>query len=116
MFAAYVLVTLVAALANIYAATLDFNRSESILDNMNRLGVPQSRLATLGGLKVAGALGLLVGIAVPLIGIAAAAGLVLFFVGAIATALHARWYAHISYPAAFLVLASASLALLVAKS
>ena len=44
---------------------------------------------TLGVLKAAGALGLLIGIRVPAVGIAAAAGLVLFFIGAIIT--HLRW-------------------------
>jgi hypothetical protein len=34
-----------------------------------------------------------------------------FFVGAIVTAMRARWYAHISYPAIFLGLAVASLVL-----
>jgi hypothetical protein len=46
----------------------------------------------LGILKAAGAIGLLVGIGVPLIGTAAAVGLVLFFIGAIITHLRARDY------------------------
>jgi hypothetical protein len=56
-----------------------------------------------------GALGLLGGIAIPLIGVAASVGLVLFFVGAIFSAMRARWYAHIPYPATFLLLAVGSL-------
>jgi hypothetical protein len=115
MATAYVIVTVLAAAANAYAATQDFSRAEWIVDNMTRLGVPQSRLFMLGALKLAGALGLLVGIAVPVIGVAAAVGLVLFFVGAIATAVHAHWYAHLSYPVAFLVLASAALVLRLAS-
>jgi len=86
-------------------------RPEWLVANMTRLRVPQSWIFSLGALKAAGALGLLAGIGLPMIGIAAAAGLVLFFVGAIVTALHAHWYAHISYPATFLVLAVASLVL-----
>ena len=45
-----------------------------------------------GALKAAGALGLLVGIRVPLIGIATAVGLILFFVGAIIIHLRGRDY------------------------
>ena len=60
------------------------------LANMAKLGVPESSLTTLGILKAVGALGLLVGISMPLIGIAAAVGLTLFFVGAIITHLRAR--------------------------
>ena len=53
--------------------------------NMARTGVPESWMTMLGILKAAGALGLLAGFVVPPIGIAAAVGLILFFVGAIIT-------------------------------
>jgi len=110
MFAAYLTVTLLAVAVNGWAASNDFTRPAWVVDNMDRLGIPRSQLAPLGWLKAAGALGLLVGIAVPFIGVAAATGLALFFVGAIVTVVRARWYAH-WYPVAFLVLAVASLAL-----
>jgi hypothetical protein len=115
MFVAFVVVTLVAIAANAYGASADFTRAEWILVNMDRLGVPASWLSPLGALKVAGALGLLVGIAVPQIGVAAAAGLVLFFLGAIVTAMRAHWYAHIPYPTVFLLLAAGSLTLRLAS-
>ncbi len=53
---------------------------------MVKAGVLESWMTTLDILKAAGALGLLVGIDVPLIGTAAAVGLILFFVAAIITA------------------------------
>jgi hypothetical protein len=111
MFTAYVIVTILAAAANTYAATNDFMRAEMVLASMNRLGVPESQLFLLGALKAAGAAGLLVGIGVPAIGLAAAVGLVLFFVGAIVTAVRAHWYTHVPQPAAFLMLAAGSLVL-----
>ncbi len=92
MFAAYVVVTVLAAPANIYAATNDFRRPQWLLSTMNKLGVPESSLPILGILKAAGAVGLLIGIGMPVIGIAAAAGLALFFVGAVITHLGARDY------------------------
>ena len=52
--------------------------------------MPESWLPVLAILKAAGALGLLVGIGVPMIGTAAAVGLTLFFVAAIFTHLRAR--------------------------
>jgi hypothetical protein len=110
VFAAYVVVTVLAAAANAYAATVDLTRAGWVVDNMSRLGVPTPWLPALGGLKAAGAAGLLVGIAVPPIGVAAAAGLVVYFLGAVATVVRARWYAHV-YPLPFLALAAASLAL-----
>jgi DoxX-like family len=85
MFAAYVMITVLAAAANTYAATHDFTRPQWLLTNMSKLGVPDSWLTPLGILKAAGALGLLVGIGVPWIGTAAAVGLTLFFVGALFT-------------------------------
>jgi len=114
MFSAYLVVTLVAAAANGYAATVDFTRPDWVVTNMTRLGVPQTWLSTLGVLKAAGALGLLVGIAVAPIGVAAAVGLVLFFTGAVVTVVRARWYAHV-YPVVYLLLAAASLALRLAS-
>jgi hypothetical protein len=63
MFIAYILVTLLAAAANIFSATLDFTRYKQILNNMAKAGVSESWMTTLGILKAAGAIGLLVGIA-----------------------------------------------------
>jgi hypothetical protein len=59
---------------------------------MAKVGVSESWLTTLGLLKAAGALGLLAGIRIPLIGIAAGLGLVLFFVAAVITHLRGRDY------------------------
>jgi hypothetical protein len=72
-------------------------------------------MTPLGLLKAAGALGLLVGVVVPPIGIAAAAGLVLFFVGAIITHLRARFYS-LTLSISVLTLAVAALVLRLAAS
>ncbi|MGA8673735.1 MAG: DoxX family protein [Candidatus Acidiferrales bacterium] len=90
MLTAYVVVTIIAAIANSYAPANDFIRPKWLLANMTKLGVHESWLTKLGLLKAAGAVGVLAGIRVPLIGIAAAVGLVLFFVGAIITHLRSR--------------------------
>lgn len=116
MFTAYVVITVLVAAANTAAATVDFARADWVVGNMTKYGVPHSWLFPLGVLKAAGAVGLLVGIAVPLIGIAASVGLILYFVGAIVTVMRANWYAHIPYPAAFLALAAGALALRLAAS
>jgi DoxX-like family len=108
-------VTLLAAVANALSATLDFIRFKQILINMAWVGVPESWITMFGALKAAGALGLLVGIGVPLIGTAAAIGLVLFFVGAIVTHLRARDYSF-GLAIVFLLLAVAALTLRLASS
>jgi hypothetical protein len=51
------------------------------------------------------------GIAVPAVGVAAAAGLLLYFVGAVGTVVRSRWYSHLPFPALFLLLAGGCLAL-----
>ena len=112
MFTAYVVVTVLAAVMNASAAYLDFNSADWIVDFMTRYGVPHSWLFLLAVLKAAGAVGLLVGIAFPVIGSAAALGIVVYFVGALATVVRARCWSHIVFPLLFLLPAAASLVLL----
>ncbi len=114
MFTAYLIITILAAAANIFSATCDFVRYEKGSIAMAKAGVPESCLTTLGVLKAGGALGLLVGIAVPLMGTAAAVGLILFFVGAIITHLRGRDYS-LGPAIVFLLLALAALALRLAS-
>jgi hypothetical protein len=114
MHTAYVVVTLLAALALTFSATADLVRYHQVLTNMARAGVPESWLTNLGILKAAGAVGLLVGLAIPAIGVAAAIGVILFFVGAIITPLRAHWYSF-SYPSVYLLLAAGSLSLRLAS-
>ena len=115
MFTVYLIVTILAAAANIFSATCDFVRYEKVSVAMAKAGVPESWMTTLGVLKAAGALGLLVGIGVPVIGIAAAVGLILFFVGAIITHLRGRDYS-LGLAIVFLLLAMAALAVRLASS
>ena len=114
MFTAYVVVTGLTATANTFAATVDFTRPQWLLANMARARVPQAWLFPLGALKAAGALGLLIGIGVPALGVAAATGLVLFFIGALVTHFRARYW-DIAPPVAFLLLGVGSLVLRVAS-
>src|SRR5258706_2937933 len=115
MFIAYIVVTGLAAAANLFSATLDFVRYKEVLIAMAKAGVSESWLTTLGILKAAGAIGLLVGIGVPVVGMAAAVGLILFFVAAIVTHLRAGDYSF-GLAAVFLSLAVAALALRIASS
>jgi uncharacterized membrane protein len=81
---------------------------------MVKAGVPESWLTLpIGTLKTAGAVGLLLGvIGVPLIGTAAAVGLILFFVCALYTHLRASDYSpQFGLAIGFLLLAVAALVL-----
>lgn len=110
MLLAFVIVSMAAAAALTYAAVADLARYDWILQNMDRARVPRSWLTRLGLLKAAGALGLIVGIFVPFVGIVASVGLIGFFVGAVITHLAARWYS-LGFPVSYLVLVTAPLLL-----
>ncbi|GGR87205.1 hypothetical protein GCM10010252_27440 [Streptomyces aureoverticillatus] len=82
MFAAYLVVTLLASAVNGSAAVANFIGHDYPKSQADKLRVPRSWMRPLGALLAAGALGLLAGFAVPVLGILAAAGLTLYFVGA----------------------------------
>jgi|SRR5215207_9112737 hypothetical protein len=111
MFITYVAVTSAAIAANMWAAAVDVVRPNWLLDNMAKVDVAEVQLPYLAGLKVAAALGLLVGFALPPVGVAAAAGLVAYFLIAVVIVVRAPDYAQIPYPSAFLLLAVGTLAM-----
>ncbi len=97
--------------ANAAMALADLVGAGFVLANSAEVGVPRTWVPPLGMLKGAGAAGLLIGVlAYPPIGVAAAIGLTVFFVGAIVTHIRARVFYNIAFPATFLVLAVLSLA------
>jgi DoxX-like family len=116
MLGAYIAVAGLTAAANGFAGVVDFLRPAWLIENMTRVRVRRPMLAPLAVLKIAGAAGLLIGIAVPGLGVAAAIGLVLFFVGALTAHLRVHDYSSIPFPGIFLLLAIASLVLRAASS
>ncbi|MGK5557072.1 DoxX family protein [Actinomadura kijaniata] len=116
MVVAYVAVTVATIVANAAIAVADLAGAGFVLANSAEVGVPRRALPALGLLKAAGAGGLLLGLlGVEPLGIAAAAGLVLFFLGAVAAHVRARVFHNIAFPGAFLALAVGSLALAVLR-
>ncbi|GAA3254733.1 DoxX family protein [Nonomuraea helvata] len=109
---AYVTLAVVTITANLGIAVADFARAKFVLANAAEVNVPQAWLPTLGALKAAGSAGLLLGLlGVPAVGRMAAAGLVLFFVGAVVAHVRARAYGKIAFPGLFLALAIATFTL-----
>lgn len=114
MSTAYVVVTLFTIVANGGIAVADLRRANFVLANSAEVGVPPSWLPLLATLKAAGAAGLILGLlGFHLVGVAAGIGLVAFFVGAIIAHLRARVFYNLAFPGAFLVLAIASLTLVI---
>lgn len=112
MFVAYIVVTVIAIIANAAIAVADLRRAKFVLANSAEVGVPQSWLPPLATLKIAGAAGLLLGLLdVQFLGVAAAIGLVLFFTGALVAHLRAGVFYNLAYPGAYWLLAMASVVL-----
>jgi hypothetical protein len=116
MFIAYVAVTSLTMVANAGFALADLLRARFVLHNSAEVGVPLGWLPLLGALKGLAAAGLLLGLlGARSIGVAAACGLVLFFVGALVAHLRAHVLHNIAFPGGCLALAVASLALALAR-
>ncbi|MEU9482072.1 DoxX family protein [Streptomyces decoyicus] len=92
MFAIYLVVTLLTSAINGLAAVANFIGHEYPKSQADKLRVPRSWMRPLGALLAAGALGLLAGFAVPVLGTLAAAGLVLYFLGALCAHLRLQDY------------------------
>ncbi len=115
MFAAYLTITIVTIAAITWATIADLVPLRFVLATMHEVGVPQSWLTPLGVVKGTGVVGLLIGLlGVRPLGVAAAVGLVLFFIGALVTHARARVFYNIAVPAAYFALAVASTVLAIA--
>lgn len=106
-----VIVTIAAALWVGFSAVSVFARAKWVVEPLAAYGVPVSWWPWLGAAKAAGALGLLAGLVVPAVGVAAGIGLVLYFTGAVITVLRARSYSHVVFPLMYLTPVVAALVL-----
>ena len=86
----YLVITILVALANGYAASLNFAGAESVKVVADHVQVSQKWMIPFGMLLASGAVGLLVGFALPALGTAAAIGLVLYFICAVSAHIRVR--------------------------
>ncbi|MEU2509121.1 DoxX family protein [Streptomyces sp. NPDC007863] len=110
MFATYVVVTVLTSVVNGSAAIANLVGHDYPKSQADKMGVPRSWMRWLGTMLGLGALGLVAGFAVPLLGTAAATGLVLYFLGALWVHLRAGDY-QLGAWAVFFCLPVAALAL-----
>ena len=106
---AYFVVTIVAALANGYAAALSLAGAESVKTVADRVQVSRRWMIPLGTLLASGAAGLVAGFVAPALGLAAAIGLVVYFTGAVTAHLRVR-DRQVGGAVFFLLVAAAALA------
>ena len=84
MFIALVITTALLALVAVNSAVMKLRKNEQVLTVIHgTVGVPLRQLPVLAGLEIAGAAGILIGLWLQPLGIAAAIGLVAYFVGAL---------------------------------
>ncbi len=104
-------VTVGCVLANAAEVVAKAVRAQFVMQNSTEVGVAPKWIPYLAVIEGAGVAGLVAGLfGLESIGLAAAAGLVLFFVGAVAAHVRARVFHNIAFPAGFLVLALAATA------
>ncbi|MER6000120.1 DoxX family protein [Nonomuraea sp. NPDC051941] len=104
-------VTVLAALWVGFSAFSLLRRAEWVVKPLTDYGVPRSWWTWLGAAKAAGSVGLLAGLFVPVVGVLAGIGLVLYFAGAVVTVLRARSYSTVVFPLLYLGPVIAALAL-----
>ncbi len=80
--AAAILAILIALIA-LASAMAKFRRVPRAVEGITGVGVTDAQIPLLGGLEVLGAVGVLLGFALPALGVAAAIGLTLYFLGAV---------------------------------
>lgn len=99
-------VTVMCIAANAFIVAADLARARFVLANSAEVGLRPDFLPYLAVLKGAGAAGLVVGLAgIAPLGLAAAVGLVLFYVCAVGAHVRASVFHNIGFPLLFLVLA-----------
>ena len=112
----YTIVTLVTVAVNAAGSVASFAGAHFITDTFTELKIRPRWLPVLASLQAAGALGLLLGLlGIPAIGLAAATGLVLDFLGAVIAHRRAAAYRSLASPLLFLALAVTTLTLAVAR-
>ncbi|MFH8368389.1 DoxX family protein [Streptomyces sp. NPDC018031] len=116
MFTAHAVITVTAIVAHTASAVVDLVKPRFLLTASADAGVPESWFPWLAALKAAGATGLLLGLlGAHGIATAAAVGLVLYFVGAVAVNVRARALPGLASSGGFLALSVACLAVTVTR-
>ncbi len=111
MFTICLVVSVLLALMTSLSAILKLTRHPRILASREAVGFPEAWLPRLAGVELLGAAGVAIGLAVPVLGIAAGIGLVVYFVAAIGSHVRAGDRAGVGSPVPFLVLAVAAVVL-----
>jgi DoxX-like protein len=103
VFIAYTVVAIVLGLGLAGSASAKIRKDERVTAGLTGAGVPLSWFVPLALLELAGTAGLLIGIGWRPLGIAAAIGVILYFLGALVFHVRARDFKGLAAPAVLLV-------------
>jgi hypothetical protein len=116
MFIAYIVVAVLLAAVLTMSGRGKLVKDERITGGLIKMGVPPSWFPYLAACLLAGALGLIVGIFIAPIGIAAAIGIILYFLGAIGAHVRAGDIKGLPVPAVLMLFGAAALVLRILSS
>lgn len=103
---ALVILATLLGLMTAFSAVGKFSKNPKAVDMLRQLGITDSQIRMLGIVEVLGALGLLIGIWIPILGLLAAIGFVLYFLGAMIAHVRAKDPMKDSAPALILLILS----------
>jgi hypothetical protein len=111
MFAVAATVSLLLASVLTYSAVRKLSHQPEVVQTYTRVGVPERKLDYLAAILLAGAAGLILGLFWAPIGVAAALGLVVYFLLAVGAHIRANDIEHLPTPVAIELIAASALAL-----
>jgi hypothetical protein len=111
VFAVAATVSLLLASVLTYSAVRKLSHQPEVVQTYTRVGVPERKLDYLAAILLAGAAGLILGLFWAPIGVAAALGLVVYFLLAVGAHIRAHDIEHLPTPLAIELIAASALAL-----
>jgi hypothetical protein len=111
MFVACAVVSVLLSVILVGSGAAKLTRAARVVDTLTGIGVPIGWFPWLATAEIAGGVGLILGLAVGPLGVAAAIGVVLYFIGAVIAHLRVNDRKGVGAPAVLLILAIVALAL-----
>jgi uncharacterized membrane protein YphA (DoxX/SURF4 family) len=111
MFVTLIVLSILLVIVLVGSGGAKLAKAAPIMEQMSTVGVPPRALPLLAALEFAGAIGLIVGFFWWPIGVAAAVGVLLYFIGAVIAHLRVRDIKNVAPATIFAVLAAVELAL-----
>ncbi len=111
MHTALIIVSILTALILLVSGMMKLTKHPKVVEQIGAVGVPLKFFPVLAGLEIAAAAGILIGLGVKALGVAAAPGAVLYMIGAIASHIRVKDTKGMFNPLVPLIMSAVTLAL-----